>query len=193
MNLQELDKDTFDNTANDANMWLLHANDTHVASQVLREKAVGTVKVDMQDVAGSLASLQYAGLIPVGGMLQGFSIEAYLKAFWLLKGNKLAKDGVYKLDTLKKDNHDLSAIADAVGFRLSADERHVLSRLSHFVTSYGRYPVTKKWSTNPMKKDAGGVLHRLSWNQDDFQLVETVLARVKAECEGLKSMVNGAP
>lgn len=179
MATQQEDKDHFDRTANDPNLWAMRGADLHLASQVLRDK-FESIKYDPEnDLVGSFEKLQYAGMPFIAAMLQGYTIEVSLKQLWLLKGHKLADDG--ETDLPAKGKHNLPAIADHVGFQLSPQERDVLSRLSLFVTSYGRYPVTKKWSDNRLTENANGVQSRLIWNKDDHAVTENVIERLKAE------------
>ena len=169
----------FDQTANDSKIWVLRAEDLHTASAVLREK-VTSLKFDLEnDLEGALREMKFAGIVYQSAMLQGFSIEAFLKAYWLVQGNKVAEDGQYSIPSIKRDSHDLPSIADGVGFTLSTEEREVLSRLSLFVSSYGRYPITKKWQHNPLTPNENGVLHRMSWNDSDHMVAEAILERLK--------------
>ena len=130
------------------------------------------------DLQHAMKVMKYVGINFQAAMLQGFAIEVYLKAYRLHTGHKLAEDGEYKIDTLKRDNHDLVAIADAVLFKLSDTEREVLGRLSLFVSSYGRYPITKKWHNNPMKENEHGISTRLSWNDSDHEIAEQLIKQL---------------
>ena len=114
-------------------------------------------------------------------MLQGLAIETFLKAFWIMRGNAVSQNGEYKIQTIKRDAQNLPDIAKDVGFNLSATEREVLARLSLFVSSYGRYPITKKWQQNPMKKNKQGTLQRLSWDKKDHETAEAVIRQLKKE------------
>jgi hypothetical protein len=168
----------FDRTANDSKQWAMRAEDLHTASQVLRDK-VTSLKFDIEnDPAGAVRDMKYAGLTFQSAMLQGFSIEAFLKAYWLVQGNKVAEDGHYNIPSIKHDSHDLPSIAVGVGFTLSTDEREVLTRLSLIVSSYGRYPITKRWQHNPLTPDQNGIPHRLSWNNQDHTTAEAIIERL---------------
>lgn len=113
-------------------------------------------------------------------MLQGLTIEVYLKAYWLHTGHKLAKDGKYGIDTLRKDNHNLANIASAVLFSISKSEQEVLDMLSLFVSSYGRYPITRKWDQNRMKKNKHGIPTRLSWNNSHYTIAEQLIEQLSS-------------
>lgn len=155
----------------------MRANDLHVASRVLRERVV-SIHID------SLDDVEYAGLGSTTAMLQGFAIEVLLKAYWLTQGNRLGDDGMYSVPTLKRDVHKLDLIADAVGYEdISPVEREVLVRLSLFVSSYGRYPVTMRWQQTPLRPDASGVPHRISWSNDDHTIAEALIQRLKRDTE----------
>jgi len=176
----DFDKAQFDRSANDKDTWRMRGTDLHMSSKVLREKFT-SLSADFDpenNLAASFNVLLHAGLPTQAAMLQGFSVEVLLKAYWLHQGNKLAEDGEYALPGLKKDNHDLCAIAEVVGFDLSDAEKEVLGRLSLITSSYGRYPVTKKWHQNPMKENEHGVPTRFSWNDQDHDLVESVIKRL---------------
>lgn len=172
MSTEQENKDHFDATANNKGLWVMRANDLHVASRVLRER-VASIRID------SLDDLEYAGLGSTAAMLQGFAIEVLLKAYWLAQGNPLGDDGEYSLPTLKRDAHQLHIIADAVGYTISSAEREILERLSLFVSSYGRYPVAKRWQQNPLRPDAHGIPHRISWSNDDHAIAEALIQRLK--------------
>jgi hypothetical protein len=172
-------REQFDRTANDFEQWLLRAEDLHTASDVLREK-FAPLEFDVEnDLAGAVRNLKYVGLIFPSAMLQGFAIEAFLKAYWLVQGNSLAKDGHYSIPSSTRDNHNLSAIADGFGFSLSTDEREVLSRLSLLVSSYGRYPITRRWEDNPLKPDKRGIPHHLSWSDGDHAVAVAIIEHLK--------------
>jgi len=174
----EANIEQFDRTANDSKLWVMRAEDLHTGSQVLRDK-VTSLKCDIEkDLAGAVRDMKYVGLIFQSAMLQGFSIEAFLKANWLVQGNKVAEDGHYNIPSIKRDSHDLPSIADGVGFPLSVDEREVLARLSLFVSSYGRYPITKRWQHNPLTPDKHGIPHRLSWSNQDHATAEAIIQRL---------------
>ena len=106
-----------------------------------------------------------------------------MKQLWLLKGNKLSEDGETQLPG--KGKHDLPAIADDVGVQLSSGEREALKRLSLFVSSYGRYPVTKKWSNNPLTQNEHGVKSRLNWSKEDHQITEDLIQKLTLQAKAL--------
>lgn len=162
----------YDQAANNQSLWVMHANELHMASRVLHER-VASLRLD------SLDDLVYAGLGTVSLMLQGFAIEALLKAYWLSRGNKLASGGKLSLPTDTRDAHQLDRIAVAVSYLISLDERATLERLSLFVTSYGRYPVTKHWQQNPLQPDPHGILRRISWSNEDHAVTESLIQRLR--------------
>lgn len=180
MNTQD-DKDAFDETANNKETWRMRAEDLHTSAALLRGKFVElSDNFDPEkNLLGSLEALKYAGSIYVSAMLQGFAIEVYLKAYYLHTGNKLSEDGEYGIDELKNDNHKLHLIADAVSYQITPEERDVLERLSLFVSSYGRYPITKKWGQSPFKKNANGIEHRTSWTNEDHAIAEAMIEKLK--------------
>lgn len=180
MTPDQTDIANFDQTANDPSLWTMRAEDLHLAATVLRAKVTSLkLYTDHTDLPDSLEALKYAGIAFQSAMLQGFAIEAFLKAYWMTQGNEVATNGEYKIPTIKKDAHDLPLIADGVGFTLSQQEREVLGRLSLFVSSYGRYPITKKWHQNRMTKDKQGTMHRLAWNNEDHTVAEAVIERLR--------------
>lgn len=65
-----------------------------------------------------------------------------------------------------------------VGFTISKNERAVLQHLSLFVFSYGRYPLTKKAGNAPLRPNEHGVMHWVSWNNDDHAVAEQTIARL---------------
>jgi hypothetical protein len=181
----QYDKSDFDRTANDPAFWITRADDLYLSAKILYDKSDSmTSQVeqtsDTEQIAALFRALRYSGIVFPATMLLGFSVETLLKAFWITQGNTVSDDGEYKILTIRHDNHNLPLIADGVGFKLSDREREVLERLSLFVSSYGRYPITKKWHQNRLKKNAGGVLNRVSWNVADHETVEAIIQRLKA-------------
>ena len=114
-------------------------------------------------------------------MLQGFAIECLLKCLWVVRGNAVAEDGEYKIETIKRENHDLVKIAEGVGFALSKEESAALAKLSGFARSFGRYPIAKKWQEQRLTQNAFGIDAGPSWGNEEYALAEVVLARLKPE------------
>jgi hypothetical protein len=180
--------DHFNRTANDPGLWKLRGLDLHTSATVLREAAIKGMKAPdwsnlKFDDPGVADCLKYAGVIFQAAMLQGFAIECLLKGFYVAKGNKVAEDGKYKIDSIQRENHDLVAVASGVGFPLSSDEAAALAKLSLFARSFGRYPIAKKWQEQKLTKNEHGIEARLSWDDAEHNLAEAVLVRLKAEIE----------
>ena len=177
--IDQYDIANFDKAANDPKLWTMRAEDLYLAAHVLRDKVTSMPFEPEKDLTAASQVLRYSGIVFPSVMLQGFAIEAFLKAYWITEGNTVSQNGEYKIPTIKRDAHDLPLIAAGVGFKLSAREREVLARLSLFVSSYGRYPITKKCRQNPMKKNKQGILHRFSWDNKDHKTAEAVIKRLR--------------
>jgi hypothetical protein len=180
--------DTFNRAANDPELWRLRGLDLHTAAEVLRETAVtATQQPDWSNLSlddpGVANCFKFNGLIFQSAMLQGFATECLLKCYWITRGNKVAEDGKYKIESIERENHDLPAIADGVEFNLSDEERTLLTKLSSFTRSFGRYPIAKKWQEQRLVKNEHGIDTVLSWDNEDHALAEWVLARLKSETE----------
>jgi hypothetical protein len=81
-------------------------------------------------------------------LLTSFGLEALLKAVWLKAGNAIVADGKYvglPCERQRKRWHDLVAICDDVGVRLSKSQRHILKVLSDVGRYHGRYPIARHW------------------------------------------------
>jgi len=78
-------------------------------------------------------------------MLAGFAAECLIKAVWLKNGNELVRGEEYK-GILRAERHELTALCDRVGIRLSSTERRSLHALSRIMRSVGRYPIPRKSS-----------------------------------------------
>jgi hypothetical protein len=183
MTTHQDDKDAFDLAGNSLDAWLECAERSFISSEVLLEKHIavsgdGYIPEDPEQVE---QVLKYWGILFNSAMLLGFSLEALLKAYWLNKGNTLARDGKYKLDSGAKDNHNLPALAESMAYPLTPQEKEVLSRLSLIVSSYGRYPVTRHHGHNPLQDDGDGSQFRLEWNGEDHELVKTLIIRLKEQ------------
>jgi hypothetical protein len=180
--------EVFNQAANNPELWRLRGLDLHTAAEVLRQKALeGMQKPDWSDLSlsdpGVADCFKYAGLLLQAAMLQGFAIECLLKCFWIIQGNTVAEDGEYKIETIKRENHDLVQIAAAVGFTISTEESAALAKLSGFARSFGRYPIAKKWQEQRLTKNEFGIDAGPSWSEEEHRLAEAVLERLKAEIE----------
>lgn len=180
--------EVFNRTANDPELWRLRGMDLHTAAEVLREKALeGMRKPNCSNLSlddpGVADCFMYAGLLFQAAMLQGFAVECLTKCFWVVQGNAVAEDGEYKIDAIRRENHDLVQIATAVGFTISADEWAALEKLSGFARSFGRYPIAKKWQEQRLVKNEFGIDAGPSWMNEDHACTEGVLARLKSEIE----------
>jgi hypothetical protein len=180
--------EVFNQTANNPELWRLRGLDLHTAAGVLREKALeGMRKPDWSNLSlsdpGVADCFKYAGLLFQAAMLQGFAVECLLKCFWIVQGNTVAEDGEYKIDTIKRENHDLVQIATAVGFAISMEESAALAKLSGFARSFGRYPIAKKWQEQRLTKNEFGIDAGPSWTEEEHQLAEAILTRLKSEIE----------
>ncbi|HVC97222.1 MAG TPA: hypothetical protein VND64_26315 [Pirellulales bacterium] len=171
--------------ANNPELWSCRGHDLHTAAGVLRAKALdGMSKPDWSNLSpddpGIADCLKYHGLLIQAAMLQGFAVECLLKCFWIAQGNTVAGDGEYKIEPIKRENHDLVKIAEAVGFALSESEIGALAKLSGFARSFGRYPIARKWQEQRLVKNEFGIDCGPSWNNEDHALAEGVLARSKS-------------
>lgn len=179
----------FNDTANNPKLWWFRSLDLHTASEVLRTKANEAMsKPNWQDLLQTDHMIveecfKYGGLLFQAAMLQAFAIECMLKCYWLLQGNKVAKDGEYKIETIKRENHDLVAIAKSVGFSFVESESAALAKLSEFGRSFGRYPIAKRWQNQKLKKDKYGIDAGPNWEENDHQVTESVISRLKAEIQ----------
>jgi hypothetical protein len=149
----------------------------------MRAPDYGNLSLDSPEVA---ACLRYGGLVFQAAMLQGFSIECLLKCSWILRGNTVAADGKYKIEPIKKENHDLVEVARAVGFTLSTEETSALAKLSGFTRSFGRYPIAKKWQEQRLTVNEFGIPAGPSWSDDEQAHAEAVLSRLKLEIDTLR-------
>jgi len=187
----------FNQAANNFDPWRLRGLDLHTAAQVLRDKALEEMrKPDWSNLSlsdpGVADCFKYAGLLFQAAMLQGFAVECLLKCFWIVQGNTVAEDGEYKIGTIKRENHDLVQIATAVGFAISSEESAALAKLSGFARSFGRYPIAKKWQEQRLSKNEFGIDAGPSWSEEEHQLAEAVLARLKSEIDARRKPAAGS-
>ena len=135
------------------------------------------------DDPGIAVCFKHAGVIFRAAMLQGFTIECLLKGSYVAKGNPVAEDGEYKIESIQHENHDLVDVAKGVRFPLASDEDAALAKLSLFTRSFGRCPIAKKWQEQKLTKNEYGIDAGWSWNDAEHDLAEAVLVRLKAEIE----------
>jgi hypothetical protein len=184
--------EAFNRSANNPDLWCLRGLDLHTAAEVLRDKAVIAMSApDWSNLSlngpGVADCFKYAGLVFQAAMLQGFAVECLLKCFWIIQGNTVAEDGEYRIDTIKRENHDLVKIAEGVGFAISRDESAALAKLSGFARSFGRYPIAKKWQEQRLVKNEFGIDAGPSWTNADHVFAETVLARLTSEIKARRA------
>ena len=157
----------FDRIGNDPVRWIAQGNDLVRASRLLRERT------------------PFAGPQPPGPdfvrsmlLLRAFALECYVKAMWLLAGNKLAVAGKFeKIPGVH--NHDLVALAGKVGLPLKPLEKGCLCRLTHFGV-FGRYPINADWRAQAGKS---------FWSDADEEEWEAVRVRVDKR---LRTMRTGS-
>lgn len=177
--------EVFNRTANNPELWRLRGLDLHTAADVLRQKCGEAMsRPDWASLSPNDPAIpdcfKYAGLIFQAAMLQAFAIECLLKCFWIVQGNTVAEDGEYKIDTIKRENHDLVKVAEGVGFALYKEESAAMAVLSGFARSFGRYPIAKKWQEQKLVKNEFGIDAGPSWSNEEHALAEAVLARLKS-------------
>ncbi len=181
--------DHFNETANDPRLWKARGDDLHTAAAVLRDAALQGMRAPDwsnprgADPAAIEACFKYGGVVIQAAMLQGFAIECLLKGSYVAKGNTVAADGKYKIESIQRENHDLVEVAKGVGFALSDDEAAALVKLSLFARSLGRYPIAKKWQEQELTKNEHGIDTAMSWGNEEHVLAEVVLGRLKAEID----------
>jgi hypothetical protein len=157
-------EDLFNARGNDPVGWFFYGHFLHTSAQTLG----ATLKVD--DFRQG-----------VYGMLLGYTVEAYLKAKWLIGGGRLAEGGRF-VRVPNCGDHELLQLADAVGFKLSTAERHVVNRLSAFVKFAGRYPIpTTAAAMTPVAHPRGGMIMPGFFLEEDWELAEAVVARLRQE------------
>jgi hypothetical protein len=145
--------------------WRVSADGLLYASGVLRGR--------MSVRRGAIAQVG-----PIDLMLRGFAVECLLKAIWVKKGNLLTRGG--RLVPIQAGAHDLVQIAHRVGFRLTAREKDVLRRLSHFATYAGRYPVPTRAADMALTRAVGGgKAAPTTWGSTDNSIFNAVLRRLK--------------
>ena len=148
MTQEQLKKDIFDYWGNNASSWKRCAIDLLLASEVIFAN-FATMEFNAEN-GFDQDHIKFSGILAPAIMLQGYAIEAALKANWIAQGKVVALNGQYKISAITKDNHDLVRIAKELCFPLLPDEDEVLERLTLYTTSLGRYPVTKSSTKYPV-------------------------------------------
>lgn len=115
-------------------------------------------------------------------MLRGFAVECILKAVWISQGNQIVEDGKYK-GIPGVNQHNLVELSKAIGLALSDKVKELLSRLSIYTTSIGRYPIAKSWGITKIRKRIDGSTSRPSfWRiPSDYVLLERFIQKLKTE------------
>lgn len=156
----------FEYGANMVSGWLSAAEDLLSSAQAVK----GQVRF-VGELMHSLAA--------VWALLLGLAIECLLKGKWVKDGNKLVQPGTDRLQRIPGAgrDHRLLPLADSTGFKLSAEERDVLERLSAFVVWAGRYPVPM----NPQDLLMRRKIAPRFFSREDFASSERLANRLKTE------------
>ena len=70
-------------------------------------------------------------------LLVGYSLENWLKGFYILKNTKILSSQLSK----NLSTHDLINLSGSVNFKINKTEKEVLKRIIVYVRSYAKYPV----------------------------------------------------
>jgi hypothetical protein len=70
-------------------------------------------------------------------LLVGYSLENWLKGFYILKNTKTLSSQLSKIIS----THDLINLSGSVHFKIDKKEREVLKRIIVYVKSYAKYPI----------------------------------------------------
>jgi len=70
-------------------------------------------------------------------LLVGYSLENWLKGFYILKNTKILSSQLSN----KLTTHDLIDLSGSVHFKINKKEREVLKRIIVYVKSYAKYPI----------------------------------------------------
>jgi hypothetical protein len=156
---------------NSPHAWESRARDLLAAATVLRQHR--------ESMESNSAPAPTALIHPAELMLDGMAIECLLKAAWVRRGHKLAKDGKY-LGVPGAGDHDLVQLASALKLKLSALEKDTLRRLSHFIEYGGRYPVPKDADKLQLTRaPTGGRAAATTWSTpNDYVQFEAIVRRL---------------
>lgn len=175
----------FDNIANDYKNWEIRGKDLKYASYILDEKANEMNALFKQFKETGIVNddiLKMAGLPMISLMLKGYTIEVFAKAIFIKKYHKVvAKDGNCSFSLKGANNHDLNLMLEDVGILLDESEKSVIRKLFLIVTSFGRYPTTKKSCQAPLKDQGYGIPGRLLWQEEDDKLLKSLINRLENE------------
>jgi hypothetical protein len=100
---------------------------------------------------------------PVYMLLAGSAIEAILKGIWLGQNPSLVTEQELPKDFTK---HDLESLYDKTGLIKNSRQNDLLKRLTNYVTTFGKYPITKT------KYDMVNKLKTRFSSQTDFDSVD---------------------
>ena len=160
-------EDQFDLIGNTPFLWFESAMDLLMASaEVARSSRDTAKKFDVPFTRSFWPRL----------MLRAFATECLIKAHFLSAKKELCSGGKY-LGVVAKEGHDLQKLARHTGITLSADEAHMLDRLSAVSVGFGRYPIFK--SFNAPRKTGSSERLRVEWAQPKDDVVfHTLLSRL---------------
>lgn len=171
--------ENFDKIGNLPEAWELSADHLLSASRILKKHRdnfnPSSLKVgeEIPDEGKILASEL---------MLKGYAVECLLKAVWVKKGNLLAKDGKY-IRIKGCGNHDLIQIAKVVSLEFEDKQIDILKRLSIYITSAGRYPISVDWNNVKIQRlfDGGKGIPTYWRIPTDDKLFEDIISIINAE------------
>ncbi len=115
-------------------------------------------------------------------MLRGFAVECLLKAVFVKRGNRLAVSGVLQR-MAGVVSHDLVQPAHKLGLNFTDPEKDVLKRLSLFMTSIGRYPISANWTRTQIQRAYGGGKGSPTYwlSPSDYDTCTSIIVRIKGE------------
>ena len=147
-------EDTYDTYGNAHITWFESAMDLLTASAELKRQ----VKASVLKTGIPFSRSQFPRL-----MLRAFALECLIKCHFLRsKKGKLCIGGKY-VGVVKSERHDLVKLARSTGLPMSAEEEHVLDRLSAVAVSVGRYPIHKRFD-GPKKSGTNTPL-QIQWSE----------------------------
>jgi hypothetical protein len=123
---------------NNAGSWRQRAEELWSSGSALSNLFDEAISYDPPD---PIEALDYPD---AAGMLRAMALECFLKARAVDRGMVLARGGRFRpVPGIRQ--HDLVALAGAVGFEMSDLERAVMKRVARWITA-GRYPIQQRWS-----------------------------------------------
>jgi hypothetical protein len=166
---------SFDHRCNCAPDWFEKADQLLFSSKILCDKC-GFLNTQKDDIfAGDIKILW------VINMLRAMAIECLLKGAWLLSGEILAENGLFR-GIPGTNNHQLLSLAEKIDINFSNDECILLDRLSYCIT-FGRYPVQKNHSIGqkiPHPTGSNGVPGYQWTLPRDEKLIESIIEKLKS-------------